>query len=59
MPDQPTDPPKQQFNVSIPADLARRVKHRAVDDGTSISSLVEAALRHYLNVDDERSEKSS
>ena len=39
---------KQQFNIYLPPDLVRELKHAAIDDGSHLSGYVEMILGKFL-----------
>lgn len=48
---------KKQFNVYLPPDLVKQLKHLAIDRGVHLSPMVEQIFREYLAAQAKTKEK--
>jgi predicted transcriptional regulator len=48
----------KQFNVYLPTELIREVKHHAVETEQSLSAIAAAALRAHLDAERKRQKKT-
>ena len=51
---EPASAGKQQFNVYLPPDLVKQMKHHAIEEGEFMSRLVERIFRDYLAAHQEK-----
>lgn len=45
---------KKRYTVTLNVDIVKLAKKKAIDEGTSLSSMIESLLIAYINEDKER-----